>query len=151
MGNKASTSTEYHIALVNTLVRSLIAHLVFQTEQHDRSKLQSPEKEMFEMYGHKLSGMTFGSKEYAQCLKELGPALKHHYENNRHHPQHFKNGVEGMNLIDLLEMFCDWKASCLRMKAGGDFDKSIEINAKRFKMSKQLKNIFQNTRKLLGD
>jgi hypothetical protein len=37
----------------------------------------------------------------------MAPALKHHYENNRHHPEHFKNNIDDMNLIDLIEMLCD--------------------------------------------
>jgi hypothetical protein len=49
-----------------------------------------------------------------------------------------------MNLIDLIEMLCDWKAATLRHK-NGDIYESLEINSKRFKYDKQLKNIFKNT------
>jgi hypothetical protein len=49
-----------------------------------------------------------------------------------------------MNLMDIVEMFCDWKASVKRTK-DGDINKSIEINSERFKMSPQLVNIFKNT------
>jgi hypothetical protein len=53
-----------------------------------------------------------------------------------------------MDLIDLVEMFCDWKAATLRHK-DGDINKSIEINSQRFKMSDQLKKIFINTLKVI--
>ena len=53
-------------------------------------------------------------------------------------------GVEGMTLIDLLEMICDWIAASERRKTG-DAMKSIEINAKRFNIGDQLKAILQNT------
>lgn len=53
-------------------------------------------------------------------------------------------GVEGMTLIDLIEMLCDWKAASERHK-DGDIMRSIEINAKRFSISDQLKTILQNT------
>ena len=47
-------------------------------------------------------------------------------------------------LIDVIEMFCDWKASVLRHK-DGDIMKSININQKRFKFSDELRQIFINT------
>ena len=52
--------------------------------------------------------------------------------------------VNGMTLIDLLEMFCDWKASSLRHN-DGNIRKSIELNAERFSMSPQLRRVFENT------
>jgi hypothetical protein len=51
-----------------------------------------------------------------------------------------------MTLIDLIEMFCDWKAAVLRTK-NGDIEKSIQINANRFDLSNQLTEIFTNTLK----
>lgn len=54
------------------------------------------------------------------------------------------SGVYGMNVIDLVEMLCDWKAASMR-HADGDVMKSIEINRKRFKMSDQIVSIFKNT------
>jgi hypothetical protein len=53
-----------------------------------------------------------------------------------------------MNLVDLLEMVCDWKAATLR-HANGDIEKSLEINQKRFGYSDELKAILRNTVKLL--
>lgn len=52
--------------------------------------------------------------------------------------------VNGMNLIDLLEMKCDWKAASER-HADGDIRRSIEINTKRFGLSDQLTQILTNT------
>ena len=49
-----------------------------------------------------------------------------------------------MNIIDLIEMFCDWKAATMR-HADGDLKKSILINGKRFNLSDQIKNIFLNS------
>ena len=46
-----------------------------------------------------------------------------------------------MNLIDIVEMICDWKAATLRHN-DGNLLKSVEINAKRFGMDDQLKQIF---------
>ena len=49
-----------------------------------------------------------------------------------------------MNLIDLLEMICDWKAATLRHD-DGDIYKSLEINHQRFGYSYQLHHILKNT------
>ena len=49
-----------------------------------------------------------------------------------------------MNLFDLIEMFCDWKAAVKRNK-NGNLQKSIDINEERFKMDKFLADIFRNT------
>ena len=52
--------------------------------------------------------------------------------------------VDGMSLIDLIEMICDWIASSKR-NPGGDIIKSIEINQKRFGYTDELRNILFNT------
>ena len=91
-----------------------------------------------------MKNCTYGSDEYKSFLEGLKPALDRHYSNNRHHPEHFENGISGMNLIDLLEMICDWKASSERHADGNIFN-SIEVNQKRFGYSDDLKEILKNT------
>lgn len=92
----------------------------------------------------KLKGSDYGSEEYKGFLREMKPALDHHYANNRHHPEHFEHGVGGMNLIDVLEMLLDWKAATLR-HGTGDIEASPAINKKRFGISDQLASILLNT------
>jgi hypothetical protein len=111
---------------------------------HDLSKLYEPEMSEFIRLTPKLKSSTYGSSEYKQFLKELGPALKHHYANNRHHPEHFENGYRDMNLIDIVEMFCDWVAATKRHD-NGDIMRSIDLNKKRFCMSDDIVSIFKNT------
>ena len=53
-----------------------------------------------------------------------------------------------MNLLDVIEMLCDWLAATHR-HAYGDIRKSIEINQKRFKYSDELKLILINTLPLI--
>lgn len=140
--------TQEHINTVGKFLDMLIELAKSRKEAHDKSKLESPEAEIFEVMTAKLKGSTYGSPEYSAMLAEMKPALDHHYANNRHHPEHHKDGVQDMNLVDLLEMFCDWKAATLR-HANGDIIQSIDINQKRFKYSDDLKRIFQNTAELL--
>jgi len=145
---EANRKNKDHIYDVRVLLTVFTGHLEKRAEEHDASKLRDPELPIFGEYTKKLADLTYGSGEYQACLKAMKPALDHHYAVNRHHPEHFENGVDGMSLVDLVEMFCDWQAATLRHK-DGDLRKSIEINAGRFNLSPQLKSILLNTVGLL--
>jgi hypothetical protein len=111
---------------------------------HDQSKLESPEVEVFEEYTPKLRKSIYGSDEYMQYLKEMQVALHHHHGANRHHPEHFGNGIADMNMFDLLEMLVDWKAAGMRHN-DGDIYESLEINQKRFGYSDEMKVLLKRT------
>jgi len=53
-------------------------------------------------------------------------------------------GIRGMSLLDLIEMFVDWKAASER-HANGDITRSIEVNQERFGYSDDLRAVFTNT------
>lgn len=115
--------------------------LLARADIHDASKLVEPEKQVFDVYTPKLKELIFGSDEYKAALAGMGEGLKHHYAHNRHHPEHFENGINGMMLIDLVEMFCDW---CAAAEAkGGPID--IDYLSKRFGIDAQLAGILINT------
>lgn len=137
-----------HIDRVRELLGIVRKALQDRGFQHDKSKFAPEEKEVFDRVTPRLKGMTYGSDEYKASLAEMKPALDHHYANNSHHPEHYPNGINGMSLLDLVEMFCDWKAATER-HADGSLEKSIQINRKRFEMSDQLAEIFENTRREL--
>lgn len=133
-----------HIKRVAEFIKIFINGLIFRINNHDRSKLEKPEKSIFDEYTPKLANSTYGSDEYKQYLKEMKIALDHHYAMNRHHPEHFEDGIKGMTLIDLCEMIADWKAATL-WHNDGDIIKSINLNQSRFGYSDELKQIFINT------
>jgi len=133
-----------HIRVVNALLKTCCMELLNRAVVHDSSKLESPEKEMFDEFTPKLATCTYGSTEYKQFLKDLKPALDHHYESNSHHPEHYKNGIEDMDLFDVMEMLMDWKAATTRHN-DGDIYRSLEINKERFSISDQLYKILFNT------
>ncbi len=141
--------TLLHIKRVAQLLTEAASELIKRANIHDGSKLESPEKELFDEYTPKLKGSTYGSDEYKEFLKELKVALDHHYANNSHHPEHYENGISGFDLFDLIEMFFDWKAATER-HADGNIFKSIDINKDRFKLSDQVCDIFRNTVNRLG-
>lgn len=140
----SKADTLLHIKRVAELMTNASAELISRANRHDNSKLESPEKELFDIYTPKLKASTYGSDEYTMFLQELKVALDHHYANNSHHPEHYENGVNGFDLFDLIEMFFDWKAATER-HANGDIYKSIQINRERFNLSDQLCDILKNT------
>lgn len=145
----AEIETRKHIDEVRKNLRLVVSDFLRRMEVHDASKLESPEREVFEEMTPKLKASTYGSDEYKGFLKEMGVALDHHYAHNSHHPEHFVDGIRGMNLLDVLEMLCDWLAAT-RRHADGDIRKSIEINQGRFGYSDEMKAILLNTLPLLG-
>ena len=137
--------TKKHIKRVGFYLKKCLVEIAKRAKQHDYDKIHnSTEKKLFDEYTPKLKNCTYGSQEYKTYLKGLKEGLDIHYTNNRHHPEHFENGIQGMNLLDLLEMICDWKAASERHN-DGDIYKSIEINQKRFGYSDELKLILKNT------
>lgn len=137
----ASKDINEHMQQVRDKLFKVCDELDRRAGVHDLSKLYSPEKEIFDEWTPKLQEYIFGSDEYKNALKEMGEGLKHHYEVNRHHPEHFKNGIDDMNLIDLLEMLCDWMTVAEK--------KNVPINweylGDRFDMSDKFINLLKNT------
>uniref|UniRef100_A0A6M3LM65 Uncharacterized protein n=1 Tax=viral metagenome TaxID=1070528 RepID=A0A6M3LM65_9ZZZZ len=149
MEYNSSGDTLKHARVVLSMLNEIIHHLIRRAAIHDDSKLYPPEKEIFDAYTPKLKNSTYGSDDYNQFLKEMGVGLDNHYKMNRHHPEHFVDGIRDMTLVDIIEMLCDWKAATLRHN-NGDIYKSLEINAKRFGIDDQLLKILDNTVKYLS-
>lgn len=171
--------TRAHIKRVQDLIDTFLVQLRNRAIRHDQSKLREPELSLFNKFKPILRDLEYGSAEYQQVLVDMGPALQHHYEHNRHHPEHFKwwtclgaqcgkfmpseiagdgpalcpicgcsmhledKGINGMTLIDLVEMVCDWKAASEEKE--GSFINSIRYNEQRFGMSQQLTDVIINT------
>lgn len=175
----STKDTLEHIKAVRQRIKVLGENLQKRAEAHDASKLQSPEKEIFDIMTPKLRSLTYGSDEYKACLKEMGVALEHHYMSNSHHPEFYGyaecdicfkqyprdysercvacgNGtftlrpdVSKMSLFDILEMLADWNAACMR-HADGDYNESLRINKTRFNISDELYQIIMKTVKEIG-
>lgn len=133
-----------HIQSVRLLLYIMIKDLDDRARNHDQSKLESPEAEIYGEFTPELAKTEYGSQQYKELLEKVKPAIAHHYANNRHHPEFHKNGIDDMDLLDLVEMLCDWKAATARNK-DGNIRKSIDINQERFNINPQLSNILRNT------
>lgn len=145
----STKDTETHIEKVRQYLNVCKIEINVKSFSHDSDKIDDEtEKRLFDEYTPKLAHCTYGSDEYKSYLVGLKPALDIHYANNRHHPEHFEDGIRGMNLLDMLEMICDWKASSERHN-DGDIFRSIEINQKRFGYSDDIKAVLRNTAEFL--
>lgn len=141
----STEKTLRHILRVNHLMGVFAKHLITRGSRHDASKL-SPEEagpleeldKIIEVEGN----VPFASAEYDKRKELLAPMLAHHYANNSHHPEHFDNGVDGMTLLDLIEMFLDWKAASER---GEESSMNLAWACKKYNVSPQIEAIFRNT------
>jgi hypothetical protein len=140
----SAADTLAHSQLVGRYMGAMITELVERSYEHDASKLAEPEKSAFDRCTERLRTLTYGSDEYKASLAELGPALEHHYTNNRHHPEHHDSGITGMTLMDLCEMLADWYAAGQR-HADGDLGRSLVVQQDRFAIGDQLMDILENT------
>ncbi len=140
----SKADTLRHIQRVSELLHDAADELLKRAKEHDRSKLESPEKELFDKFVPKLQNTTLGSVAYNELKQKMGVALEHHYAENSHHPQHYENGVNGFDLFDLIEMFFDWKAASERQR-NGDVFKSLKISKEQGIISEQVFDILQNT------
>jgi hypothetical protein len=142
--------TQDHIDKVADYLGHVSYLLERRASEHDASKLEDPEKSGWDEATPKLKELTYGSEEYRQVLRDIKPIVQHHYANNSHHPEFWGAGIDGMSLLDVIEMLCDWKAASLRTAQTQTFLNSLEYNKKRFEISDQLYNILVNTAKELG-
>lgn len=150
-------STQQHIDRVGDFLEEAVDNLCRRMAEHDASKLVEPELSAFDIATPKLAGLEYGSEEYKQALRDLGPALQHHFEHNDHHPEHYPNGVRDMSLLSLLEMLCDWRAASERTKQRTDdpgkvktFAGGLAYQQERFGYSDELAGILLNTARELG-
>jgi hypothetical protein len=146
--------TRKHIQLVARYLGVFANEMIKRGILHDESKLEEPEKSVFEKYTPLLSGVEFGSAEYKALCAKMKPAIDHHQRWNRHHPefndingysvQTLNDSIKSMDLFDVVEMICDWLASSKRHE-GGSIGKSIGICVGRFKIEPQLEALLRNT------
>ncbi len=133
-----------HIHRVRHFLYLMIQELDARARLHDLSKLESPEAEVFGEFTPELAKVEYDSPEYKALLEKVRPAIEHHYAKNRHHPEHWPNGINDYTLLDLVEMLCDWRAATERNK-NGNIRTSIDKNKTRYGMSDQLAQILHNT------
>jgi len=150
MSYDSTHDTQEHISKVAANLGAIMSNLDQRAAVHDRSKFGPVEKEAFDRLTPRLKVLKYGSEEYRASLREMKPALRHHYEHNPHHPEHYPNGILDMSLMDILEMLADWKAAGERHEPPNPLDNSISYNAERFNIPPYLTQILYNTARELN-
>lgn len=146
----AFKKTDKHIKRVSELMNFCSNTLHERGIKHDASKYQDIEMNaMAEMERilEKEGEVTFNSPEYHSRMAILKPMLDHHYKNNSHHPEHYPDGIQDMNLFDIVEMAMDWIAASERH---GSQYVNITSQQERFGMSEDLTKIMKNTIEKMG-
>lgn len=150
---KPETSIEktlFHKARVSELLSSAAMELLQRGAVHDDSKFEPIEADRLRQMDELIAregNVAFGSPEYEERKKLLGPMLTEHYRRNSHHPEHFGNGVNGMNLFDVLEMLLDWKAASERGEA---HVLGLKAGVAKYAIDAQLAEILENTARHYG-
>lgn len=145
----STLDTLRHSRRVDELLLEVLRALTLRVTHHDASKMEEPEKPVFDRVTQRLRASTYGSDEYQGFLADMGEGLAHHYAHNRHHPEFFPDGVAGMNLVDLVEMLADWRAAGERHH-DGSMTRSLELGIKRFGIEPQLAAVLANTARGFG-
>lgn len=134
---------EKHISRIRKHLGIFIHLLNQRAIKHDESKLKSPEFEMWcEM--DKEPRYKYGTEEYNAKMKKWQHLFDLHYRQNRHHPEHFNFGINGMTLVDLIEMLCDW-LGYKDVLSITEAIETVERQMRRFGFTEELRNIMVNT------
>lgn len=141
--NEVPTNTKdttKHIENVIRYMRSIINQLADRADSHDESMLIEPEASEFNKIGGVNSLFHFNST----MSKNI---LDHHYKNNTHHIEHYDNGIPDMDLLDVIEMLCDWKD--LSKRHDVDLIDYIKRNKEVYSYTDEICSILCNTAILL--
>nr|DAO90622.1 MAG TPA: hypothetical protein [Caudoviricetes sp.] len=148
METNFTRSLSIHIKYIRDDILKIINGLYDRALNHDNSKWSDAERPYYEKTEHIETKNLKSYKEVLEATYDIvAPALDNHIKLNRHHPEHHKNGINDMNLIDIIEMVCDWHSSAKTRQLPLD----IKYNVDRFNISPQLEKIIKNTVKLLDD
>lgn len=88
-------------------------------------------------------------KKYEEKKERYKWLFDEHYSNNRHHPEYFQihnNKDFEMDLLDLLEMLCDW-CGYRDYITYTDASDLVEQQCKRYNFSTEIKDLLLNTLK----
>lgn len=127
----------------------LVANDLFhRAAVHDNSKFEPEEFEPYDVAFPELQKYPYGSEELKTVYKSIKPAIQHHFQNNDHHPEFSKDGINDMTAIQLIEMVCDWLAASERSQTS--IMTGLEINKERYGIDDQTYRIIVNTAKHLA-
>lgn len=135
--------TLQHINRVRKRISCFVNILEQRAKEHDKSKLEEPELIGWVAMDQEQK-YEYGSPAYYDKMERYKEVFEHHYAVNRHHPEFFHNPEQEMNLVDLIEMLCDWFSYKEEFTYEEGY-RCINEQCKRFHFSHTLKKILLNT------
>lgn len=143
--------TRKHQQLVQEIMVQAAKQILDRATRHDNSKLLSVEREAYvePVWNLNTKDIPYGSEEYKKQCKMMGEGLKHHLDNNDHHPEYHEDPIYPsetfgkMNLFSLLEMLCNWVAAAQRR--GGDPAAPIQRFKEKYGITGQLEGVLVRT------
>ena len=143
---KTSETIRNHRNRVANYMACIAQMIKLRGEEHDVSKLSPVEFPVYSRAIGEFEKYSFGSDGYEKAKESIKQATDHHYKLNRHHIEYFSDGIDGMNLIDLIELLCDWKSATLNHPENpGDMARSLQVATEKYKISPQLARVLYNT------
>src|SRR5258708_39849805 len=97
MNYDSTVDTTLHINRVRFLLGQCAITLLERGARHDASKLEEPEKAIFDTLGNRLAVITYAGEEYKHSLADLKTALDLFFFNNAHHPELYPIAIDGLS------------------------------------------------------
>ena len=133
-----------HVSSIRTNLAKISSELTWRASVHDGSKLDDEQLDRYIARHQEIHPLPYVSPERDEVEAKYEDLIEAHHNEYRHHPEHFEHGIDDMNLVDVIEMLCDWAA------AGADIEKSLKLNSKKYCISPQLMTLLKNTIKDFG-
>lgn len=141
--SSTSSYTLEHINRVKAKMEFFASVLATRGANHDSSKLKEPEYSGW-LAMDKEPRYPYGSRKYYDKMFRYKEVLEHHYSINSHHPEHFEDPSNQMDLIDLIEMLCDWFSYSNDISWLEGYN-TINSQCARFKLNDTIKHLLLNT------
>lgn len=141
--SSTSSYTLEHINRVKSKMEFFASVLAARGANHDNSKLTEPEYSGW-LAMDQEPRYPYGSKKYYDKMRRYKEVLEHHYSINSHHPEHFEDPSIQMDLVDLIEMLCDWFSYSNDISWLEGYD-TINSQCTRFGLNDTIRHLLLNT------
>lgn len=141
--SSTSSYTLEHINRVKSKMEFFASVLAARGANHDNSKLTEPEYSGW-LAMDQEPRYPYGSKKYYDKMHRYKEVLEHHYSINSHHPEHFEDPSTQMDLVDLIEMLCDWFSYSNDISWLEGYD-TINSQCTRFGLNDTIRHLLLNT------
>jgi hypothetical protein len=142
---RTKLSIHLHRDRVAKYLTPIIQDLQQRAVNHDDSKFGDDELIEYASAHEEFDTTPFGTPEYLAIKERIKPAIDRHFKRNRHHPEYHRDGIKGMDLIDLVEMLCDWRSATKNHDVGSTMEKSIDFAVRKYSIGPELEAILRNT------